>query len=45
MALELALAGLRRRHPEANEHELHRLLADLVLGAELATEVYGPGPL
>jgi hypothetical protein len=45
MALQLALAGLRRRHPEANEHELHRLLADLVLGVELATEVYGPGPL
>lgn len=38
----LALAGLRRRHPEASEEELRRRLADLILGPELAARVYGP---
>lgn len=41
-ARELALAGLRHRHPEATQEELRRLLADLLLGPELAAEVYGP---
>lgn len=40
----LALAGLRRRHPEASEEELRRRLADLILGPELAARVYGPLP-
>ena len=40
----LALAGLRRRHPEATPDELRRLLADLPLGPELAAQVYGSGP-
>lgn len=40
----LALAGLRHRHPEASPDELHRRLADLVLGSELAFRVYGPLP-
>jgi hypothetical protein len=40
-ASALALAGLRRRHPQANEQELHRRLADLLLGEELAGKVYG----
>ena len=44
VARELALAGLRRRHPDAAPEELHRRLADLLLGPELAAEVYGPGP-
>jgi hypothetical protein len=43
-ARELALAGLRRRYPEAGLEELRRRLADLVLGPELAAEVYGPDP-
>ena len=43
-ARELALAGLRRRHPEATPEELHRRLADLLLGPELAVKAYGPGP-
>ena len=38
----LALAGLRQRHPRASEAELQRRLADLLLGADLATQVYGP---
>jgi len=43
-ARELALAGLRRRHPAATSEELRRRLATLLLGPELAAEVYGPGP-
>ena len=38
----LALAGLRRRHPDASEEEIRRRLADLLLGPELAARVYGP---
>lgn len=38
----LAYQGLRRRHPEASEAELQRHLADLLLGDELAQQVYGP---
>jgi hypothetical protein len=41
-ARQLAVVGLRRRHPEATPDELRRLLADMVLGPELATRVYGP---
>ncbi|MCJ7623261.1 MAG: hypothetical protein MUO76_07140 [Anaerolineaceae bacterium] len=37
----LALSGLRQRHPEASEGELHRRLASLLLGENLAREVYG----
>jgi hypothetical protein len=39
---DLALAGLRSRHPEAGPEELFRRLMDLMLGEELAAEVYGP---
>lgn len=42
VARSLALAGLRRRHPEAGPAELHRRLMDLLLGEELALKVYGP---
>ncbi|NJN82221.1 MAG: hypothetical protein HC802_08040 [Caldilineaceae bacterium] len=38
----LALAGLRQRHPNADEPELRRRLADLTLGPKLAAQVYGP---
>ena len=37
----LALTGLRDRYPQATETELHRKLADLLLGEELAGKVYG----
>jgi hypothetical protein len=37
----LALTGLRSRYPQANEAELRRRLADLLLGEELARKVYG----
>jgi len=38
----LALAGLRQRYPEASPALLRRYLADLLLGPELAEQVYGP---
>ncbi len=40
----MALAGLRRRYPQASEDELRRRLADLLLGPELAVKVYGELP-
>lgn len=40
-AHELAKAGLRKRFPTADESEITRRLADLVLGEELAKKVYG----
>ena len=39
---ELALSGLRERYPQAEEVEIRRRLADLVLGSELAKKAYGP---
>jgi len=39
---QLALVGLRQRHPKATENELRRRLADLILGSEIAERVYGP---
>ena len=41
-ARELALIGLRQRYPNATPEELHRRLADILLGPELAGRVYGP---
>ena len=38
----LALAGLRQRHPDDTPAQRRRRLADLLLGPELATLVYGP---
>ena len=37
----LALSGLRQRYPEATPQELRRRLADLLLGPDLAAQVYG----
>lgn len=37
----LALAGLHQRFPDARTVELQRRLADLLLGADLANQVYG----
>jgi hypothetical protein len=42
MARLFALSGLRTRYPHASEREIRRRLADLILGEELAAEVYGP---
>jgi hypothetical protein len=40
-ARTLALTGLRSRYPQASETELHRRLASLLLGEDLARKVYG----
>jgi hypothetical protein len=40
----LAMAGLRQRHPDDTPAQRRRRLADLLLGPELATRVYGPLP-
>ncbi len=39
---ELALAGLRARHPHDSPAQLRRRFAELWLGPELATKAYGP---
>ncbi len=41
-ARTLALSGLRERHPQADLQELHRRLADLLLGETIALQIYGP---
>jgi hypothetical protein len=41
MVQTLALSGLRQWRTEATPEELHRLLADLLLGPELAARAYG----
>ena len=38
----LALAGLGQRYPQADEAELQRRLANLLLGPDLAAQAYGP---
>ncbi|MGH7699084.1 MAG: hypothetical protein ACREMJ_00970 [Gemmatimonadales bacterium] len=43
-ACELALAGLRERHPAADERELLLRLAVLRLGTDLVGRAYGWGP-
>ncbi len=40
---ELAMCGLKMRHPGESPARLRRRLADLWLGKELATKAYGPG--
>jgi predicted component of type VI protein secretion system len=37
----LALKGLRSQYPQAEEAEIRRRLASLILGDELACKVYG----
>jgi len=41
---KVALAGLSQRFPLATPQELHRRLATILLGSELATQAYGPEP-
>jgi hypothetical protein len=44
LARDLALTGLRERHPQDSSAQLRRRLADLLLGKELAAKAYGPMP-
>lgn len=37
----LALTGIRQRNPTATPEQVHRMLADLMLGEELACKIYG----
>lgn len=37
----LAMTGLRSQYPQFSDVELHRKLADILLGEELARKVYG----
>jgi hypothetical protein len=43
-ARAMALAGLRQCHPDDTAEQRRRRLATLLLGSELATRAYGPGP-
>ena len=36
----LAISGIKQRHPNATPEQIHRMLAELMLGAELARKVY-----
>ncbi len=36
----LAVSGIKERHPNATPQEISRMLAELMLGAELARKVY-----
>jgi hypothetical protein len=38
---QLARVGIESRHPGASEREIRRLLADVLLGPELAAKAYG----
>jgi propanediol dehydratase large subunit len=38
----LAIQGLRKRYPGADDAEIRRRLADRILGKDLAEKVYGP---
>ncbi len=42
LSRDLALAGIRSRHPQAKPAEIRRRFLGLWLGEELATRVYGP---
>jgi hypothetical protein len=37
----LALTGIKQRNPTATPEQIHRMLADLMLGEELVRKVYG----
>jgi len=40
---KLAITGIKQRHPNATPEQIHRMLAELMLGAELARRVYDHG--
>ncbi len=43
-ACELAMAGLRQRHPDASNAELRKRFAALTLGRETSIELFGWDP-
>ncbi len=36
----LVISGIKQRHPQATPEQVHRMLAELMLGLELADKVY-----
>lgn len=36
----MAIAGIKQRNPNATPTQIHRMLAELILGQELARKVY-----
>ena len=40
MVRMLALSGIKERNPNATPQEIHRMLAELMLGEELARKVF-----
>lgn len=36
----LAISGIKQRHPDASPEQVRRMLAELMLGSELARKVY-----
>ncbi len=36
----LAVSSIKQRHPNATPQQIHRMLAELMLGTELARKVY-----
>jgi hypothetical protein len=40
--ITLAMTGLRLRFPDDSPELLHRRLADLILGEDLAIKIFGP---
>ncbi len=40
MVKTLAVSGIKQRYPHATPQQIHRMLAELMLGAELACKVY-----
>jgi len=40
MVKTLAVSGIRQRHPDATPQQIHRMLAEMMLGRELAHTVY-----
>jgi hypothetical protein len=37
----LAISGIKQRYPQATAEQVHRMFAEMALGAELAEKVYG----
>jgi hypothetical protein len=37
----LAVSGIRKCHPDATPQQIRRMLAELMLGADMAQKVYG----
>jgi len=40
MVRMLVISGIKERYPHATSKQIHRMLAELMLGAELARKVY-----